>query len=568
MRELREYFARIQGRLVLAFGIVITGTIVIWWFGMMSMNQMSDQISARMDQIHRSLDLGSQLESAVLNQMLSAEHYLATGDSVSGVAFESQTRTIPQIIADFKDLPGFTRADHSQLARIDAMERNLAGHYTTATAAMRRGNSGSALAQLDSAEAIAPELKALLRGINGGQSTRVERAAREVENDAMRREIALLIVLLLTTVGGVLFVLRTIAAIHRPLQRLVEAANQFGEGNLRVQVSGVMPSELATLATAFGGMADRLRTVVGQTMTTADRIGTSATNLSSISEQVATSSGEVANAMVEITAGAETQHAGLRTVDSALAEIRSRAGEVSETATQLRQLSDRIGEIAGARRQDIGLAARTLLEVREVVTAAGQEVAELDTASKQIGSFTETIQGIAQKTNLLALNAAIEAARAGVHGRGFAVVADEVRKLADASARAADEVATAVQHIRKELQDVVETMEHGTARVAGVEGVSRAAEQAFEEIIAAVAEVHGAAERVAEAATANQLAVATVEFTVTGVGKTSEAYATSAEQVSAAAQEQSAATQEMSAASLEMLSAADELKKLVQAFQV
>src|SRR5512146_2342585 len=70
MREFTEYFRRIQGRLVLAFGIVITGTIVIWWFGMMSMSQLTDEIGLRMDQLHRSLDLGSQLEATVLNQMV------------------------------------------------------------------------------------------------------------------------------------------------------------------------------------------------------------------------------------------------------------------------------------------------------------------------------------------------------------------------------------------------------------------------------------------------------------------------------------------------------------------
>ncbi len=65
---------------------------------------------------------------------------------------------------------------------------------------------------------------------------------------------------------------------------------------------------------------------------------------------------------------------------------------------------------------------------------------EMGKRTNEIGSIVDTINLIAERTNLLSLNASIEAARAGDAGRGFAVVAEEIRNLADRSAKATADI--------------------------------------------------------------------------------------------------------------------------------
>jgi methyl-accepting chemotaxis protein len=87
--------------------------------------------------------------------------------------------------------------------------------------------------------------------------------------------------------------------------------------------------------------------------------------------------------------------------------------------------------------------------------SALQSFARMAKRSDEIGGIVNTINVIAERTNMLSLNASIEAARAGDAGRGFAVVAEEVRNLADRSAQATSDIAAIIRSLQEATRDAL-----------------------------------------------------------------------------------------------------------------
>ena len=546
--------------LALVFGIAL--------LGVNSIRSLDTSVTEELSLLLESTDLGNGLVSSVSSEIRSAESYLARpserlrmltiedGDS----AYAYQRR--------YRSLGSLATADRYIVNKIASNQAQIEVAYGMAHALTDLGRTDEARRMADLARAPSDTLLGDVRALGLAQTTRASARASDLHRQAANRRNVLWGLFLASLLVGAVTSFGTVRSVNRPLSRLIGAAEQFGAGDLRpIQLGSAMPTEIERLGRAMDDMGSRLRGVVRSVVGEASQIGNSASDFSAMSEELAASSGEISTAMVKIAASAEQQVTGMEKADALLGSLREIAEANAQAAARVAELGDRIQDLAARHRSDVAAAGQSLLDVREVVRTSAGQVQELARSSEPITAFIDLIKQISSQTNLLALNAAIEAARAGEHGRGFAVVAEEVRRLADSSAAAAEDVANTVRFIRQQTQQVVGTMEVGSAKVQGIEGVATAAARALEEISRAVEEVHDAAEAVAREVAANQAIVEQLGQRTREVSHSASEHAASSEEVTAAAEEQTASTEQMAAAAGDLLQGATRLTALMQEFK-
>src|SRR5206468_7902034 len=130
---------------------------------------------------------------------------------------------------------------------------------------------------------------------------------------------------------------------------------------------------------------------------------------------------------------------------------------VVSVSQQARETSARVAREAEEGGATVQRSIQGLTRVRESMTRSAQVIREMGKKAGDISTIVDTIDLIAERTNLLSLNASIEAARAGDAGRGFAVVAEEIRNLADRSAKATADIAQIVRGLQDTTREATES---------------------------------------------------------------------------------------------------------------
>lgn len=249
--------------------------------------------------------------------------------------------------------------------------------------------------------------------------------------------------------------------IAKYLVKAKDALERLAAGELNIEIDPSIlkrKDELGAIGGALNDLVEKLRSIVGHLLNSANNLSAEGESLNSMAAQCSEATDEISRAVDEISRGAVSQAEEIETASGQIVDMGNQIENIVGSVGRLTTISNTMNDAGNASMETM----HQLSDSNDKTVAALQSIAQqiqlTNESVQKISEATELITSIASQTSLLSLNASIEAARAGEAGRGFAVVATEIQKLAVQSNDATVEIQNIISTLQKEAQKTVDEM--------------------------------------------------------------------------------------------------------------
>lgn len=379
-----------------------------------------------------------------------------------------------------------------------------------------------------------------------GWSVGVNVEQKEFTTGTVLSIIATAVIFLLSLFAGIISIKKLAESIGKPISQCSERLNLLAQGDLSTPVpvihnedeTGILAKATETIVVGLGKVLEDIIYVLHNM-----EQGNFAVKPQAVDyyigdfEAILTGENEISNKLSEVFRELKemAHHVSMGSTQLAesaqsLAEgATDQASSVEELLATVNDVTDKVvvnAEEAGKVGNDakkMGEEARSNTEQMGRMIEAMERINE---KSSQIANIIQSIESIANQTNMLSLNAAIEAARAGEAGKGFAVVAEEIRDLATQSA-------SAVDNTRKLIVDTIKEVEEGNR-------IANATSEELNQLVAGLNHIVDVIESVGEASVYQADMMQEINQGIEAISGVVESNSAAAEECSATSEELSA----------------------------
>ncbi len=348
-----------------------------------------------------------------------------------------------------------------------------------------------------------------------------------------------------------------VEGIEHDLDVLAKATEEIAKGNVHVDIDYDKDNEIGKVVSQLRRAVEALAFYIDEIASKMSTMASGNFNISfdrdfdgdfkDIQNAVERFSDDISASMTEIMEVSDMVSDGANQIAGAgqnLADtVTSQANIVEDLSVTVNDITDQISNNstdATTISKEVEVVATNIVEGNQRMQDVVNAMDAISTSSQEISKIIDTINAIADETNLLSLNASIEAARAGEAGKGFAVVAGEVSKLAGQTVEAAQDTAELINASLKNVEVGISIANDTAEKLSGMVG-----------------QVQGIADKVKTIAEASNHQATSVREMSANIGE-----------ISSVGQNNAATSEESLALSYEMNEHANSLKGLVEKFEL